>query len=233
MNLNTKSHIGETHGISPSNSDGLVYKQVNTVDEQVNSTCKIKDQGKGETVISHENVCVISPVGRLKAAHEKWKETGVNKYILSVIEEGYKLPFKTIPPSAHIKNNRSARETVSFVSKEIQSLQQKGVLSESEQKPTVVNPLTVAYNKVGKPRLEDIRIAEEMFEKGSFLFTYDLKSAYHHIMINPMFRTYLGLASESNGETKYYVFNCLPFGIGVASHIFSKTLRHVVKYLRS
>ena len=251
MNLNTKSHIGETHGISPSNSDGLVYKQVNTVDEQVNSTCKIKDQGKGETVISHENVCVISPVGRLKAAHEKWKETGVSKYILSVIEEGYKLPFKTFPPSAHIKNNRSARENVSFVSKEIQSLQQKGVLSESEQKPTVVNPLTVAYNKVGKPRLvldcrhinehlhkfrfryEDIRIAEEMFEKGSFLFTYDLKSAYHHIMINPMFRTYLGLAWESNGETKYYVFNCLPFGIGVASHIFSKTLRHVVKYLRS
>ena len=29
------------------------------------------------------------------------------------------------------------------------------------------------------------------------------------------------------------MFNCLPFGIGVASHIFSKTLRHIVKYLRS
>ena len=151
-----------------------------------------------------------------------------------------------------IKNNKSARENVSFVTEEIQSLLRKGVIPESEQKPTVVNPLTVAYNKVGKPRLvldcrhineylhkfrfryEDIRIAEEMFEKGSFLFTYDLKSAYHHInMINPIFRTYSGLAWIFNGETKYNIVNCLPFGISVASHIFSATLRHVVKFLRS
>ena len=137
--------------------------------------------------------------------------------------------------------------------KSIQSLLHKGVISESEQKPTVVNPLTVAYtyNKVGKPRLvldcthinkylhkfrfryEDIRVAEEMFENGSFLFTYDLKSAYHHIMINPIFRTYFGQAWVINGEIKYYVFHCLPFGISVASHIFSKILRHVVKFLRS
>ena len=56
-----------------------------------------------------------------------------------------------------------------------------------------------------------MRIAEEMFEKGSFLFIYDLKSAYHHIMINPIFRTYLGLAWVFNGETKYYVFNIWNF----------------------
>ena len=250
MSQDINSAIGYAQGISPIISGVSVFKQVNTVDGQVNSAYQIKDQGK-EEIVKYGNISGISPVGRLKAANEKWKETGVSRYILSVVEEGYKLSFKTFPPSACIKSNKSARENVSFVKEEIQSLLRKGVISESEQKPTVVNPLTVAYNKVAKPRLvldcrqineylhkfrfryEDIRIAEEMFEKGSFLFRYDLKSAYHHIMINPIFSTYLGLACVFNGETKCYVFNCLPFGISVASHIFSKTLRHVVKFLRS
>ena len=67
--------------------------------------------------------------------------------------------------------------------------------------PHVVNPLTVAYSKSGKPRLvlglssyqsvftsvqikyEDIKVAELMFRKGFFLFTFDHKSAYHHTII--------------------------------------------------
>ena len=154
-------------------------------------------------------VCKIGNfgTGSMKYKPEKWKETGVSRYILSVIEEGYTLTFKTFPPSACIKNNKSARENVSYVTEEIQLILRKGVISEGEQKPTVVNPLMVAYNKIGKLRLvldcrhineylhkfrfryEDIRIAEEIFENGSFLLTYDLKSAYHHIMISPIFRT--------------------------------------------
>ena len=108
----------------------------------------------------------------MKAANEKWKETGVSRYILLVIEEGYKLPFKTFSPSACIKNNKSAKENVSFVTEEIQSLLRKDVISESKQKPTVVNPLTVAYNKEGKLRLVlDCRHTNEYLHK--FRFRYE------------------------------------------------------------
>ena len=64
-----------------------------------------------------------------------------------------------------------------------------------------VNPLTVAFNKSDKPLLvldyrhinshlhkyrfkyEDDKVAREMFDVVYFIFSFDLKSAYHHIDI--------------------------------------------------
>ena len=100
----------------------------------------------------------------------------------------------------YLKNNRYARDNPNFVSEEISNLLKKG-LKEPKNQPDVVNLLTIAYNKVGKPRLvldcrhinphlhkfrfnyEDIKIAESMFEKGAYLFTFDLRGAYRHICI--------------------------------------------------
>ena len=86
----------------------------------------------------------------------------------------------------------------------------------------VVNPLTVAYSKSGKPRLvldcrhineylhtfkfkyEDIKVAEAMFEKGSFLFTFDLKSAYHSIDMFKSHRSLLGFSVQDGKTRKFY-----------------------------
>ena len=96
---------------------------------------------------------------------------------------------------------------MTFVQEEVERLEKSGVVTHVEEVPNVVNPLTVAYNRKGKPRLvlayrhinqfmhtfkykyEDIKVAEYMFEPGSFLFTYDLKSTYHSICINSSSRT--------------------------------------------
>ena len=76
-----------------------------------------------------------------------------SKYIVDVVENGYKLPLKEQPSSVCLRNNKSARENLPFVRSEVQSLLQKGVVSKTDEIPYVVNPLTVAYNKKGKPRL--------------------------------------------------------------------------------
>ena len=193
---------------------------------------------------------VVSPVGRLGKCIDKWKLASDSDYIIDVVQNGYKLPFKEIPEKVTLKNNRSARENSDFVEKEINSLLKKGVISESQEIPWVVNPLTVAYNRKGKPRLvldcrhinphlhnfkvkfEDIKVAEAIFEKNSFLFTYDLKGAYHHIDIFSEHRIYLGFSHTNKSHTKYYVFNSLPFGIKTAGHIFTKMLRVVVTFMR-
>ena len=70
-------------------------------------------------------------------------------------------------------------------------------------------------------------------EENSFLFTYDLKGAYHHISIFSEHRRYLGFSFTENGDNAYYVFNSLPFGIRTAGHIFTKILRVVVAFLRA
>ena len=59
-----------------------------------------------------------------------------------------------------------------------------------------------------------------------------MKSAYHHIEIYPEHRTFLGFSHCTEGKTKNYVFNSLPFGVKTAGHIFTKVTRVVVEYLR-
>ena len=193
----------------------------------------------------------VTPVGRLKDHLTKWVKIDADKYILDVISSGYKIPFKSIPDRVCLNNNKSARDNVKTVCTEIQKLIDKGCVSEVSDIPFVVNPLTLAFNKVGKPRLvldcrhinqfihefsfrmEDVKVAREIFQKGYFLFSFDLKSAYHHIEIFEHHRKYLGFQWQINGINKYFVFNVLPFGISSAAFIFTKLMRKVVQHWRS
>lgn len=197
-----------------------------------------------------ENDCSSSPIGRLKAAESKWRQAGANAYIMRVILEGYSIPFRELPAAKQMKNNKSARDNMQFVISEVSKLLEKQCVTEVFEKPKVINPLTVAFSKTGKKRLvldcrhineylvkykfkyEDINTATQMFRKGSYLFSYDLKSAYHHIMIQNEMRTYLGFSVEHEGVEKYYVFNVLPFGLATSGHIFTKVLRVLIAYWR-
>ena len=199
-----------------------------------------------ESVKSKAREPVKSPIGRLKACIHVWKQVSENAHVVDIIENGYKLPLKNVPIEIELDNNKSAQNENEFVSKEIESLLSKGCISKVNTKPTVVNPLTVAYGKAGKRRLvldcrhinpelfqfrfkyEDTQTARGMFEQGDYVFSFDLTGAYHHIMIHPTHRTYLGLKHE--GE--YYIFNVLPFGIATAGHVFTKVMKEVVKHWR-
>lgn len=56
---------------------------------------------------------------------------------------------------------------------------------------------------------EDFRTALDYFEEDAFLFTFDLKSGYHHIDIHVEHQSYLGF----QWEDQFYVFTVLPFGL--------------------
>ena len=217
-------------------------------ENQEGNTCILKSIHCDDSL---EEQCSVSIAGRLEKFYEKWKAVTDDLYILKVVKEGYRLPLKESPPHVVLNNNKSARDNMSFVQEEVDRLEKSGVVTHVEEVPNVVNPLTVAYSRKGKPRLvldcrhinqfmhtfkykyEDIKVAEDMFEPGSFLFTYDLKSAYHSICINSSSRTLLGFSITVGGKVRYYVFNCLPFGLSTAGHIFSKVLRVVVQYWRA
>ena len=211
-----------------------------------NQADKCSAEQEGKHVDSLNQSSVISPVGRLRSCLPAWKEINSNEYVLRIIEKGYKLPLKTIPGKVLLQNNKSARDNPKFVSQEIEKLRIKGCISQVNHQPEVVNPLTVAYNKTNKPRLvldcrhvnphlfqfkfkyEDGSVARKMFNQGEFVFNFDLKSAYHHVMIHPDDRSYLGFSW--NGI--YYQFNVLPFGLATAGFIFSKITREVVRSWR-
>lgn len=189
--------------------------------------------------------------GRLKAALSFWKSIGANTEVLSTIEKGYKIPFIETPSSAVFNNNRSAHSYKDFVSTAILELVDKRIVYECSSVPFVVNPLSVSAQANGKLRLildlryinqylwknkvkfEDWNQALAYFNKGDFMFTFDLKSGYHHVEIFPEHTRYLGFSWEFDGVVKYFTFQCLPFGLSTAPYIFTKCLKPLVKHWRS
>ena len=90
------------------------------------------------------------------------------------------------------------------------------------------------FLKKQKVKYEDWKVAQSYFHKGSFMFSFDLKSSYHHIEIHPDYQCFLGFAWEFEGDSsfRYFVFTVLPFGLSTAPHIFNKLLKPLEKHWR-
>ena len=154
------------------------------------------------------------------------------------------LPLKSLPPPWVRKNQPSAELHAVFVQASIQELVAAGCVKRVEEVPYVCSPLSVVENAVGKKRLvlnlrylnqhlwkqkfkyEDLRTAMMYFNPNEYLFTFDLKSGYHHVDIAEVHHKFLGF--EWKGM--YYVFTVLPFGLSSACYIFTKLVRPLVHY---
>lgn len=65
------------------------------------------------------------------------------------------------------------------------------------------------------------------------MFSFDLKSAYHHIDICEEHRKFLSFKwPSSDGVMKFYEFKVLPFGLTSAPYVFTKVVRQLGKYWR-
>ena len=62
-------------------------------------------------------ISVKTPVGRLNSCYEYWKNANASDYILDVFNNEYKMPFRDVPRSVILPNNKSANDNCSFVSK--------------------------------------------------------------------------------------------------------------------
>ena len=126
----------------------------------------------------------------------------------------------------------------------------KKCISEVQEAPHVINPITVAYNKKGKPRLvldyrninnnlvkfrfkyEDIQTARQLLKKGMYMLSFDIRGAYNHIDIDQIHSSFLGFSWSDGNTDHFYVYNSLPFGLASAGHIFSEVFRVLVLFWR-
>ena len=115
----------------------------------------------------------------------------------------------------------------------------------------VCNPLGVAVNSSGKPRLildlryvnqhlrsckfkyEDVRTAADLFHKGDWFFKFDYTSGYHHLEVFPDHTPFLGCSWWVDGHCKFYKFTVLPFGLSTGPYVFTKVQRTLTKHWRS
>ena len=72
------------------------------------------------------------------------------------------------------------------------------------------------------------------FFQDFFVFSFNLKSRYHHVDIFSYHRKYLAFSWDfGNRHTRYFQFTVLPFGLSSAPFIFIKLLKPLVTHWRS
>ena len=76
---------------------------------------------------------------------------------------------------------------------------------------------------------EGINTVCDLLDQNDHLLTVDLKDGFHHVSVNPEFRTFLGFCWKN----QFYVWNVLPFRLRSSPWFFNKLIRCVVQYLRS
>ena len=122
---------------------------------------------------------------------------------------------------------------------------------EAEKSPEVINLLSISINSSSKKRLildlryvnihvyknkikfEDWECFEHYLEgKEGYLFEFDLKNGYHHTDIFESHQKFLSFSWVFKGNTKFFVFTVLPFGLTSAPFIFTRVVRPLVKYWR-
>ena len=185
--------------------------------------------------------------GRLKENIQFWIDIGAYDFIIDTIRNGYKIPFYSSPSSV----NLSAINNADFVDTAIQDLLQRGLIVKCDNQPFIVNPLSVSIQSNGKKGLildlrvvnqhlwkqsvkfEDMRTARPHININSYMFKYDIHSAYHHVDIFEPHTVYLGFSWIINGRRTFFKFLVLPFGLSTACYLFTKLTRPLVKKWRS
>ena len=205
-------------------------------------------------VCQNQTVCdnqILDVQGRLETAITFWVDTlHVSSPVLDWVQEGYKLPLITLPPTSCQPNHKSAIDNEQFVTEALAELLAHRCIKEVYAKPYICSPLSVVTNDGGKKRLvinlkflnqylwkehfkyEDFRTLMQMFTPKDYVFSFDLKSGYHHVDIFPEHWQYLGFSWGKGGRTRYYTFTVLLFGLSTACYVFTKLMRPLIRHWR-
>jgi hypothetical protein len=65
----------------------------------------------------HASFCSDSVRGGLYRCSTYWRDTlNASQFVQSIVQDGYKIPFRSIPETCFLANNKSARDHLDFVS---------------------------------------------------------------------------------------------------------------------
>ena len=165
------------------------------------------------------------------------------KLVISILEDGYKLPFKQSVPDYYEPNNKSAIKNIEFLRAKVDKWEGSGYCHRVPCRPPVCSPMSVAekmdlssgemkkrpcldasrhlnkYLKLDKVKLADLSVSEKMLDYGDWQSSWDLENQYFHISISTEFHKYLGfsLPDAITGEPVYYCFSVMIYGLSPAT----------------
>jgi len=189
--------------------------------------------------------------GRLRACMSVWRRTTRDSFVLSTIDNGYRIEWneKGPPPSKYHENSPNCSNHEEFIDTSIREALIMGVVSEaSADTLNNISPLNVDVKKSnGKRRLifnamfiNDYMLVQkfkypqlhkegrEIFGQSRWGFVLDISQAFYHIEIHPEFYRYLGFSWKG----KYYYWRCCPFGVSFGPWLWDRVLSPVLDSLK-
>lgn len=173
-----------------------------------------------------------------------WAAIGASPLVMSWLADGIPLLFEEPPPPCCLPNKIPPAARL-FARAEVAALQSVGAIYPG--RPRCVCPLNVAPKAGGTAwrlihdlrfvnrflparhfRLDSLGDVPLVVSPGDWFCSIDLKSGYHHLLMHPEARPYLGF--EFDGV--HYVWAVLPFGLSLAPFFFAKVTRVVAAHWR-
>ena len=184
---------------------------------------------------------------RLWSRRDFWSdELCPPKYILRIIQEGYRLPFVSYPPHTFRRNSRKCRGHEDFIDSAIAALLANGSIVEVAHQPRVVCSLSVddskaqlrlIYNAIPvnphlfkeRFRYESLNTLRDVLPRNGRLYQFDIHSAFPHIRVVRDHWGCLGFWWRG----RWYVYCVLPFGLSTAPYVFTKVMRPLLAFWRA
>ena len=175
-----------------------------------------------------------------------WQRLGANPRAVSILKEGYSLPFKLRPPLTRIPIIQSSYANPiksRFLKEALISLQGKLVVepvlvrsslafynrlflvpkAENKWRPILDLSQLNKFLKTDTFKMETPETIRTSLQKGEWVTSLDFSDAYFHIPIHPRSRKYMGFFLNKRA----YQFTALPFGLAAAPLEFTKVVKEV------
>ena len=242
--------------------DNTTMKRKETVSSQEMGTLLRKQQHppppdqwlpEGNFTENDSNVSTpkIPVGGRLKYFWKEWTNITEDKWVLSIIKNGYLLEFHQNPPFSGVKQTNVNVKNLAILNSEIKDLLEKGAIEPvpvKERMEGFYSTLFLVPKKSGglrpvinlKPlnqylrkihfKMDTMSKVLNLVQKGDWGITLNFKDAYFHVPIHKNHRKYLRFCVEN--QCYQFVHVALCFGPTSAPRVFTKIVYVVAAHLR-
>ena len=207
---------------------------------------EVKEKGPGRS--QPDGVTLPMRVGGCLSSHwRRWQEIGAETWVVTVLRDGYRVPFKDSPPPlartlVSFPTYRAGSPRAQALRQEVEAMLAKGALEIARDPgPGFYSRLFLVEKATGgwRPvidlshlndfvqltpfKMETVASVLLSVREGDFLASLDLKDAYFQIPIHGSSRKLLRFMSEGT----VYQFKALCFGLSTAPQVFTRVFAAV------
>ena len=207
---------------------------------------EVKEKGPGRS--QPDGVTLPMKVGGCLSPHwRRWQEIGAETWVVTVLRDGYRVPFKDSPPPlartpVSFPTYRAGSPRAQALRQEVEAMLAKGALEIARDPgPGFYSRLFLVEKATGgwRPvidlshlndfvqltpfKMETVASVLLSVREGDFLASLDLKDAYFQIPIHGSSRKLLRFMSEGT----VYQFKALCFGLSTAPQVFTRVFAAV------